>query len=157
MTTSKRPLAVGDRVRVGRVGRVYGTVSIYNIGASIAEVNLDCGTRAWFGVNVLRRLKPREAPQCKHTNTVICEPHLAGARRCIDCGMVYNPNSAPRWQLERVAREWWINIPQRGRLCHVYTNEIEAIEGRRLANGAPSQDRITVHVREVLDPEGGKS
>lgn len=29
---------------------------------------------------------------CLHINTKIWEPHLAGARKCIDCGMVYNPN-----------------------------------------------------------------
>jgi len=30
--------------------------------------------------------------KCQHLNTKISEPHLAGARRCIDCGWHYNPN-----------------------------------------------------------------
>lgn len=29
---------------------------------------------------------------CPHNETVIWEPHLAGARKCKACGMVYNPN-----------------------------------------------------------------
>lgn len=31
---------------------------------------------------------------CKHEKTQIWEPHLAGARKCLACGMVYNPNRA---------------------------------------------------------------
>jgi len=31
---------------------------------------------------------------CKHTNTKIWEPHLAGARKCSDCGWVKSPNRA---------------------------------------------------------------
>lgn len=34
---------------------------------------------------------------CAHKNTEIWEPHLAGARRCLDCKMVYNPNCTPAW------------------------------------------------------------
>jgi hypothetical protein len=30
--------------------------------------------------------------KCAHKNTVISEPHLAGARRCLDCNAYYNPN-----------------------------------------------------------------
>jgi len=30
--------------------------------------------------------------ECTHKNTKIWEPHLAGARKCVDCGMVFNPN-----------------------------------------------------------------
>lgn len=30
--------------------------------------------------------------ECQHKNTQIWEPHLAGARKCLDCDMVYNPN-----------------------------------------------------------------
>ena len=30
--------------------------------------------------------------ECNHKNTKICEPHLAGARKCTYCDMVYNPN-----------------------------------------------------------------
>lgn len=37
---------------------------------------------------------------CVHTNTQIWEPHLAGARKCKDCGMVYNPNHTPQWFFE---------------------------------------------------------
>lgn len=29
---------------------------------------------------------------CLHKNTRISEPHLAGARECVDCGAYYNPN-----------------------------------------------------------------
>jgi len=31
---------------------------------------------------------------CKHENSKIWEPHLAGARKCLDCGMVKEPNRA---------------------------------------------------------------
>lgn len=37
---------------------------------------------------------------CEHINTVIWEPHLAGARKCLGCGKVYNPNLKPNWQFE---------------------------------------------------------
>lgn len=47
-------------------------------------------------------------PPCEHKQTKIWEPHLAGARKCIDCGMVYNPNCAQRWFIEQVPREFWI-------------------------------------------------
>lgn len=42
----------------------------------------------------------RRDKSCEHKNNDICEPHLAGARKCNDCGMVYNPNRTPRWQHE---------------------------------------------------------
>ncbi len=29
---------------------------------------------------------------CKHERTKIWEPHLAGARKCLDCGWVKSPN-----------------------------------------------------------------
>lgn len=39
---------------------------------------------------IVRRAEtPRE---CRHSRTEMWEPHLAGARKCKDCGMVYNPN-----------------------------------------------------------------
>lgn len=31
---------------------------------------------------------------CDHKNNRIWEPHLAGARKCYDCGMVKSPNRA---------------------------------------------------------------
>ncbi len=37
---------------------------------------------------------------CEHKRTVIWEPHLAGARKCIDCEMVYNPNYTSPWFYE---------------------------------------------------------
>ncbi len=37
---------------------------------------------------------------CKHLQTKIWEPHLAGARKCLDCDMVYNPNHNPSWHVE---------------------------------------------------------
>lgn len=37
---------------------------------------------------------------CEHKNTIMWEPHLAGARKCKDCGMVYNPNYNPKWYVE---------------------------------------------------------
>ena len=38
---------------------------------------------------------------CAHRHTKMWEPHLAGARKCTDCEMVFNPNRTPNWQLER--------------------------------------------------------
>jgi len=38
--------------------------------------------------------------KCSHSNTKIWEPHLAGAKKCLDCGMVYNPNHKPSWFFE---------------------------------------------------------
>lgn len=38
---------------------------------------------------------------CEHKRTIIWEPHLAGARKCRDCGQVYNPNCKPQWFFER--------------------------------------------------------
>ena len=38
---------------------------------------------------------------CKHKNTQIWEPHLAGARKRRDCNMVYNPNFTPNWFYEK--------------------------------------------------------
>lgn len=29
---------------------------------------------------------------CEHKRSIICEPHLAGARKCLDCGWVKSPN-----------------------------------------------------------------
>lgn len=40
-----------------------------------------------------------EESECAHKNTKIWEPHLAGARKCLDCNKVYNPNRTPKWQL----------------------------------------------------------
>ena len=37
---------------------------------------------------------------CEHKNKIIWAPHLAGAKKCIDCNMVYNPNMNPRWHHE---------------------------------------------------------
>lgn len=47
---------------------------------------------------------------CDHKRTQIWEPHLAGARKCLDCLMVYNPNREPAWFIEDLrprARIWW--------------------------------------------------
>ena len=41
--------------------------------------------------------------KCKHKNTIIWEPHLAGARKCIDCGWIYNPNRS------YVGKESWFD------------------------------------------------
>lgn len=38
--------------------------------------------------------------ECLHRNTKIWEPHLAGARKCLDCGRVKNPNRNPQWDFE---------------------------------------------------------
>ena len=38
---------------------------------------------------------------CTHTKTEMWEQHLAGARRCIDCKMVYNPNMKVKWFYEQ--------------------------------------------------------
>lgn len=42
---------------------------------------------------------------CEHKKTEIWEPHLAGARKCLDCKMVYNPNRSPSWFCEHEPRE----------------------------------------------------
>jgi len=43
----------------------------------------------------------KEVSECKHERTQMWEPHLAGARKCLDCGWVKNPNRAhfgePLW------------------------------------------------------------
>jgi hypothetical protein len=44
---------------------------------------------------------PDVKAHCNHTRTKIWEPHLAGARKCLDCDMVYNPNRNPVWQFEK--------------------------------------------------------
>ena len=50
-----------------------------------------------------------DAKSCEHKNTQIWEPHLAGARKCKDCGMVYNPNRAyvnkDPWYFEGLSTE----------------------------------------------------
>lgn len=38
--------------------------------------------------------------ECSHKRTKIWEPHLAGARKCLDCEKVYNPNREPNWKIE---------------------------------------------------------
>ena len=35
--------------------------------------------------------------KCSHSKTKIWEPHLAGARKCLACDWVYNPNHEPAW------------------------------------------------------------
>lgn len=37
---------------------------------------------------------------CIHVKTKMWEPHLAGARKCLDCERVYNPNCTPNWFFE---------------------------------------------------------
>jgi len=47
--------------------------------------------------------------ECKHEKTRIWEPHLAGARKCLGCGWVKNPNRAycgkPIWFDEDAEQE----------------------------------------------------
>lgn len=38
---------------------------------------------------------------CLHKNTEIIEPHLAGARRCLDCGAERGAGSMPYERVER--------------------------------------------------------
>lgn len=40
-----------------------------------------------------------EPLKCQHTNTKIWEPHLAGARKCLDCELVWN-NNVGEWRCE---------------------------------------------------------
>lgn len=47
-----------------------------------------------------RREVIRVSGGCVHERTKIWEPHMAGARKCVDCHMVYNPNRSPSWQIE---------------------------------------------------------
>jgi hypothetical protein len=35
---------------------------------------------------------PTLTDKCEHLKTYMSEPHLAGARKCSDCGMYFNPN-----------------------------------------------------------------
>ncbi len=44
--------------------------------------------------------EPKTAEECQHLKQQMWEPHLAGARKCYDCGMVYNPNHTPNWFFE---------------------------------------------------------
>jgi hypothetical protein len=37
--------------------------------------------------------------QCPHMNTKISEPHLAGARRCLDCN-AYKPSASADWEIQ---------------------------------------------------------
>ncbi len=37
---------------------------------------------------------------CQHKRTRMWEPHLAGARKCEDCGLVKNPNKGEHWFCE---------------------------------------------------------
>lgn len=37
---------------------------------------------------------------CSHTNTKTWEPHLAGAKKCLDCHMVINPIMSNGWHME---------------------------------------------------------
>lgn len=48
------------------------------------------------------RLIEVEEIECQHKRTQIWEPHLAGARKCLDCNKVYTPNRTPNWQMECV-------------------------------------------------------
>ena len=43
------------------------------------------------------RLAFIEEIKCSHKNSSIWEPHLAGARKCNDCGYEYNPNISKEW------------------------------------------------------------
>jgi hypothetical protein len=49
---------------------------------------------------------------CQHAKTIIWEPHLAGARKCTDCHMVYNPNHTPSWFVEGPSESEQIKILQ---------------------------------------------
>jgi hypothetical protein len=51
--------------------------------------------------DIERRARRLLGEECKHERTQIWEPHLAGARKCLNCGMIYNPNRSPAWQLEK--------------------------------------------------------
>lgn len=53
-----------------------------------------------FGKWVERKIRTMNPRNCPHARTAIWEPHLAGARKCLDCGLVYNPNMNPKWYFE---------------------------------------------------------
>lgn len=46
------------------------------------------------------RLWGVEEIECQHKNTKIWEPHLAGARKCLDCGKVKYRASSTEWVVE---------------------------------------------------------
>lgn len=50
---------------------------------------------------------------CSHKDTKIWEPHLAGARKCLICGMVYNPNCSPSWFYEKMPIEEQLRVAKR--------------------------------------------
>lgn len=45
-----------------------------------------------------------EPLECQHEKTRMWEPHLAGARKCLDCGLVYNKN-INKWYCEHPNEE----------------------------------------------------
>lgn len=73
-----------------------------NTGVAAAIHNREVEQRALMAYDEARKALTRiaEIMGCAHKNTKIWEPHLAGARKCLDCGMVYNPNRSPSWGKE---------------------------------------------------------
>lgn len=65
--------------------------------------------------------KPTEPRECPHLDTQIWEPHLAGARKCLECGMVYNPNYNPPWFFEGPSLDQQLEAAQ----AEIYKLKIE--------------------------------
>jgi hypothetical protein len=77
---------------------VVYTPKKYDVGHT--AWNQDTLVDASQGATHKARIVCIEPLECAHTKTKIWEPHLAGARKCLDCEKVYNPNRTPNWQIE---------------------------------------------------------
>lgn len=74
------------------------SVFIKNIESGIWDMH---SGRSNENTHTARLVCIEELPkECQHKNTIIWEPHLAGARKCVDCEMIYNPNRVPNWLKE---------------------------------------------------------
>jgi hypothetical protein len=70
----------------------YLLAPVHPVGEQIRTLLIPClGKNTHVTVKVLG---------CAHNRVKIHEPHLAGARKCLDCEMVYNPNHTPNWFFE---------------------------------------------------------
>ena len=69
------------------------------------NLGYDFGVNPSGGDTHTARLAFIEEIKCSHKNSSIWEPHLAGARKCNDCGYEYNPNISKEWYPEPCKHE----------------------------------------------------
>lgn len=63
--------------------------------------------------------------ECKHDNTIMWEPHLAGARKCKDCGRIMNPNKGRnKWFFEVTDQDIIENLKQKNNIMKKALEEI---------------------------------